>query len=314
MPSPSLELDTWKSGRISDLLRLRDQLLDKDLKARFACSFYYTTQREHCDWDCRRYVFDHPEIFENAVSALKREVYEVESEYFISVLRTIFCSQHDPKNSKEYERHFEKLWDGATREVQSEVWDAFRESCRGIYQPSSPRRPVQIEKTHSAPTVELSSALGASPSSTSSSLGLDLTILDRLLNVKPILGDSPGPSVDDTPVTTPTSGPEYIIPEGGNIYDSPSSASASHKPHILKVRSAKSGSEPPLKTSAQVSNPPPLFTHIDFTFTKEMPRLRVELGHSKRNDTNVFSERLPESQTVFGKLRESAKAPTHEKE
>ncbi|KAJ4286738.1 hypothetical protein N0V90_012990 [Kalmusia sp. IMI 367209] len=129
--------------RYSDLPKFRDYLLSNIAEERIDCFYRYRNGRT-CSYDCRNYQEDHPRRFGAASENLRRGIDQIQSEDFIGIVRTFFCQSHDllqkEDNHQVYKRHFEMLWKGATIELRSDVWNALRNSGRGIDLPSTPQR------------------------------------------------------------------------------------------------------------------------------------------------------------------------------
>jgi len=170
--------DISQLPRIADLSKLRDQLLSDDPRTRYQCLYYRRSMEVYCDRSCGSYSEDHRNIFNKARALCSQEVEEIQKENLITILRTLFCGDHDPLTSSErsrtYKPHFEKLWEGATVEMRNEFWIALRNSGRGINKPvattprRSPRPPARkIASAPSKPSQKESTIAGnVSPSST----------------------------------------------------------------------------------------------------------------------------------------------------
>jgi hypothetical protein len=136
-------IDVSKFERTASLLKIREQLTNDNLSARFQC-LYYIPGKENCTYNCRYYEDAHRGIFETASRVLLDDVDQVGTAEFLKVMRTLFCGDHDPFtgniNKKAYKKHLGALWECADEAEKNAIWDTLRDSGRGIYQPTTPRR------------------------------------------------------------------------------------------------------------------------------------------------------------------------------
>ncbi|KAL1597104.1 hypothetical protein SLS60_008686 [Paraconiothyrium brasiliense] len=153
---PPLRDDTSLNERCTDLSRFMVYL--KGINPRnIVCLL--SDDHGNCPYPIsRRYQKDFGGKFNKAAKHLYKEVKDVRTDDFIEVVRTYFCGSHDfAKNSgrKAYRIHFKKLWEEASEDLQTKVWDALRKCERGMYihDPLTPQqdRPGLARTFKSAP-------------------------------------------------------------------------------------------------------------------------------------------------------------------
>ncbi|KAF2106266.1 T5orf172 domain-containing protein [Lophiotrema nucula] len=310
LPVPDLS----KLERIADLFKFRDDLLNNHSKAQFPCLFYYSSGH-YCDKNCKDYADDHPGTFKSAGRQLVREVDEVEKEHFIAVVRTFFCGDHDltklTGRRRPYKQHFEALWESASREVKSDVWDALRKSGRNIYPPLTPVRPRRPKATqiHSAPVGAFQEKLKTSSNNASSPLTLGSDTPSRPRTAQATLGQSDNPTADGTPVATPTPAfPHHPTTPENDMYASTFSPSLLPACRILRPHFGRPGVDQPLETSSQVTTHS-MLDKIKSIETIHSPHLKQEHSLPVTGNPN-WLHKLCNSETIFEKLEKGAKRST----
>lgn len=258
MPSPLPQPDVSGFERTASLLKFKDQLLNNNSKTRYECLYYYIQAKKYCSWNCEHYKSDHPGNFDKATNILAQEVDKVRKEDFIAVLRTFFCKAHDltqsPGEHKAYRNHFEALWEGASREMQSAVWDALRKSGRGIYSSSTPQRRhrPQTEHINSAPARVPQNKLKAARDIAPASPNIYSDNPSRPRTAQAKIDNSAESLLDDIPVASfiPALGSDCILTERDISAGTPSpSPLPSHS--TLQAHLQKPGAKQPSKTFAR---------------------------------------------------------------
>ncbi|KAK7184719.1 hypothetical protein PSPO01_09390 [Paraphaeosphaeria sporulosa] len=154
---------------IASLQMLKDRLLDHKSEAPMHCLFLYDSGK-YCTFDCSEYPGDHPRIFSKAIKRLAKEINDVSKPDFIDVSRAVFfCYTHDLKTLKTYRKHLEALWDDASSEMRSELWNGLHKRIHSIPLPATPRRnrprPVNTNSAPSnIPSIDSHSEVGCIPS------------------------------------------------------------------------------------------------------------------------------------------------------
>jgi hypothetical protein len=220
------------SGRTADLLKVIDHLSNNDLEARYLCLFWDEKDQKDCYNHCDNHRTDIPKIFRTATTVLTKDVNRVKVEDLIDVLRTFFCTMHDLKKKspaiQSYREHFERLWEDASRELKHEVWEALRNSGRGIYPPPSPNRPTRPKNISfiSEPRKMQGSNLKICRDDTTQSSISDSSTPSRPRSAQASFGRITESFLEDESATppTPTRGPRHIPMKkdsGGGIQTPP---------------------------------------------------------------------------------------------
>lgn len=332
---PQAELSRLE--RVGDLLQFRNQLLNKDETARFQCLYYFDFPREgFCTSNCLFYEENHRVLFKTARINLAKDVDQVKEMDFISVLRTLFCGDHDlTQNSAKfrvYKNHFKALWKDASVEEKSAVWDTLRKSGRYIEQPRTPRRSPRPNPAHmkSAPAKVPNIKVEGSQQSPPSPPNPDCDTPSRPRTAQATLGKSVEAFADISPMTpsTPVLGPDCATPEShaGSATPSPSLPPArpifeSYFPKTHAVQSSESSAQATTHESspfyASKPNESDRLLHLHQKFVPHIEGNRsperTHRGVEEPKVTSLWNQLAqkipqPEFKTIFEKLENAAKA------
>ncbi|KAF2019085.1 hypothetical protein BU24DRAFT_447669 [Aaosphaeria arxii CBS 175.79] len=152
-------IDLSKDEHIGDLNKLQELFSNKEGKRYFRCPFLYT-ESEYCGAEMKHYSSERPKIHATSCGLLFEDGQTLDFEDFCTIIRTLFCKTHDPREPKyeAYRIHFTKLWSVASSEAKTNVLHALREGINHIESikiteyPKTPQRPVPYRAYQSEPS------------------------------------------------------------------------------------------------------------------------------------------------------------------